>query len=392
MIRFSTHAMLVLLAVLPLVSHSQVKRKEAPLFDSSAFYDSAHHWYDIADDVRVITPLPNQPRYRTTEFTKIADNILLYQKANGGWPKNYDVRAVLTADQRQELLTSKDAINTTTFDNGVTHSHVEFLARVYTKTQNKAYGLACLKGIDYILSAQYANGGWPQFYPDTSGYRKYITFNDGAMIGVMKVLYDIALNLPAYGFVDAGRRERVRHAVARGIECILKCQIREADTLTAWCQQHDNRDFRPRNARAFEPASICNLESADIVLFLMRIDRPDRGIEAAIESAVQWFKKSQIHGIKLQTVGGPHAEYEYHSTDSDKVVVLDKSAPSLWPRFSELVTHRPLFCNRDARPVYSLAEVERERRTGYAWYTYAPAAVLKQYQAWVKRVRESSVE
>jgi len=44
-----------------------------------------------------------------------------------------------------------------------------------------------------------------------------------------------------------------------------------------------------------------------------------------------------------------------------------------------------LFCNRDSKVVYSLAEVARERRSGYAWYTYNPQKVLAKYPAWSQK-------
>ena len=75
----------------------------------------------------------------------------------------------------------------------------------------------------------------------------------------------------------------------------------------------------------------------------------------------------------------------YHSTEYDKVVVQDSNAPPIWTRFYELETHKPLFCNRDGTVVYSLNEVERERRTGYAWYVYDPQEILDLYPAWLER-------
>ena len=45
--------------------------------------------------------------------------------------------------------------------------------------------------IEFILTAQYANGGWPQFYPLQKNYSRYITFNDDAMAGIMFLLKDI---------------------------------------------------------------------------------------------------------------------------------------------------------------------------------------------------------
>jgi pectinesterase len=63
-------------------------------------------------------------------------------------------------------------------------------------------------------------------------------------------------------------------------------------------------------------------------------------------------------------------------------VVTDSAAPPIWTRYYQLKTHRPIFCNRDSKIVYSLAEVTRERRDGYGWYTYAPQSVLDEYPKW----------
>ena len=360
----------------------KVKKNQVP--GLADFQDSAHHWYDISEGENIIAPRKDQKKYDPAEVAKIADNILLYQKYNGGWPKNYDMRAILTPDQRDSVIKSKKALNTT-FDNGTTHSQIEYLAKAFALTKDERYKDACLKGLDYAIAAQYANGGFPQFYPDTSGYRKYITFNDGAMIGILEVFQRIVQKKEYYDFVDAGHAAKINEAYKKGIACILKCQIVEDGKLKAWCQQHDNVDYHPQNARKFEPACICNGESSEIVLFLMRIPHPDQEIIKAIQNAIQWFKDSEIHGIKVVEVDSPYVSYMYHSTRKDKVVVKDKNAPTIWTRYYELGTNTPIFCNRDTKIVYSLAEVERERRTGYGWYTYEPQKVLNKYPAWLKK-------
>jgi len=38
---------------------------------------------------------------------KIAENVLLYQRATGGWPKNYDREQDLTETQRVDVLNDK---------------------------------------------------------------------------------------------------------------------------------------------------------------------------------------------------------------------------------------------------------------------------------------------
>jgi PelA/Pel-15E family pectate lyase len=352
--------------------------------DISGFQDGSHHWYDIEDEDKVITALPDQPRYTPTYVRGIADNILLYQKSNGGWPKNYDMLAILTADQKRLIDSVKNDTNTT-FDNGATHSQVEFLASAYQKTDDQRYRDACLRGIDFILAAQYENGGWPQFYPDTSGYRKYITFNDGAMIGVMRVLHDILRNQSQYSFITGERREQVERAFDGGLDCILKCQVVQNGILTVWGEQHDNVDYHPQDARTFEPASLSGRESAEIALFLMSIGRPSKRVISAVNAAVHWISRSKILGVKVEEFKASVAHFKYRTVDYDRKVVNDPNAPPIWARLYEFNTNRPLFCNRDGKPVFSLAEVERERRTGYSWYVYEPAGVLDKYPAWQKK-------
>ncbi len=368
---------------------AQGNRTESENLDLSGFQDGAHHWYDIAEEDRLIVPLPGQRRYERGDIAGIADNILLFQNSNGGWPKNYDMRAVLTDEQKARVRAGFDERNTT-FDNGATHAQVKYLAGAYRITGDIRYRDACLRGIDFILDAQYPNGGWPQFYPDTSGYRKYITFNDGAMIGVMSLLLGMVDGSADFAFVDSLRLGRIRAALGAGMKCILACQIRRDGRRTVWCQQHDNSDLQPRGARTFEPAAFAGGESADIVHFLMRVADPDSTAIDAVTGAVEWYNRSAISGIRIETVEAPTMRYLYHTTSTDRIVVKDSTSPQIWARFYDLQSNRPVFCNRDGEMVSSLAEVERERRTGYSWYTYEPAEVLKQFESWRARLSASA--
>ena len=64
----------------------------------------------------------------------------------------------------------------------------------------------------------------------------------------------------------------------------------------------------------------------------------------------------------------------------------DPKAPPIWARFYTIKTNRPFMANRDGKKVYELSKVERERRTGYSWYGYWPASLLKKaYPRWRKR-------
>ena len=313
------------------------------------------------------------------EALRIADNFILYQRSSGGWPKNVDMTKVVSDSQRAAILREKNN-NDSTFDNGATYTQLTFLAQVYTAQHQERHRESFLKGFDFVLRAQYPNGGWPQFYPDLRGYHKHITFNDGAMIGVMKLLRDVAAAKPVYSFVDDARRASAAKAVEKGIECILKTQVIVNGRRTVWGAQHDEVTFASAPARTFEPASLSAGESVDIVRFLMSIKDRSPAVVDAVESAVRWFEESELKGIKwiekadASQPGG-----------IDRVVVKDPNA-SIWARFYEIGSNRPIFAGRDGVVKYELAQIEHERRTNYNWYVEGPSKLLKRdYPAWRKR-------
>jgi PelA/Pel-15E family pectate lyase len=310
---------------------------------------------------------------------RIADNLIVFQRDSGGWPKNIDMAAALSERQRADILKQRTA-DDSTIDNGATYTQLIFLARVYTTKQLARHKDSFLRGVDFLLEAQYENGGWPQYYPIKKGYYELITFNDDAMIGVMRVLHDIARKQPDYLFVGEQRRIRAEKAVETAIECILKTQVIVRGHRTVWCAQYDEVTLAPASARAFEPVSLSGQESVAIVRFLMEIENHDARVIGAIDSAITWFKSAQLNGIRWIETSGRQADY---------VIVKDAKAPPLWARFYEIETNRPVFAGRDGEIKYDVAEIERERRNGYRWYTDAPAKLLnKEYPEWVKRVAQ----
>ncbi|MBL62073.1 MAG: pectate lyase [Opitutae bacterium] len=309
-----------------------------------------------------------------------AENILLHQRNNGGWPKNYDRDKEPNKIAKTVLLALKKRSDTT-FDNGATHTEVRYLAKAFLKSGDPRYREAALKGIDFMLSAQYANGGWPQTHPKPSGYSAHITFNDGAMIGVMSILRDISREQQAYPFVNEKLRERCAQAVERGILCILKCQIVVDGKKTAWCAQHDEKTLVPRKARSYELPSISGAESVGVVHFLMDVDEPSPEIIAAVQGAVRWFDEAKLTGIREIRKEAKDTPKGY-----DKVVIEDTSALPMWARFYKIGTNQPIFCSRDGIPKKTLAEISYERRNGYSWLGYYPRDLLaKSYPSWQKR-------
>jgi PelA/Pel-15E family pectate lyase len=320
--------------------------------------------------------------YGSLEAVRIADNVLLYQRDTGGWPKNIEMASVLTEQERAGLVKLKKETDST-IDNSATYTQLAFLARVYTEKKLSRHKDAFLKGVDYLLKAQYDNGGWPQYYPTHPGYYTHITYNDNAMIGVMRLLRDIAKRKSAYLFVDEDHRLKAEKAVQKGIECILKTQVVAQGKLTVWCAQHDEVTLAPAPARKFEPVSLSGYESVGIVRFLMGIDHPGEQVIEAIESAVAWFEKSKITGIRWVEKPDPSKLHGF-----DRVAIKDPAASPLWARFYEIGTNRPIFTGRDSRIKYDVAEIEDERRNGYRWYVDEPAKLINvDYPTWRKKWR-----
>lgn len=319
--------------------------------------------------------------YAASDAQMIADTVLLHQHASGGWPKNRDMTQPPAAALAQDRETDEPTI-----DNGGTWTQLRFLARVHAAAPEgsparKHYAAAMQRGLDYLLDAQYENGGWPQFFPLRPGYYTHITFNDDAMVRVLELLRDVAAKTPEFTWIDAQRRARAEDAVQRGIDCILRCQIVVNGVRTVWCAQHDETTFAPAPARKFEPASFSGFESVAIVRLLMSVEPPTPEIIAAIEAAVAWFDLVKITGIRIATPPAPELPHGH-----DRVVVSDPAAPPLWARFYELGTNRPIFTGRDAIVRYALAEIEAERRGGYLWYTEAPARLLERdYPQWRRK-------
>ncbi|MBZ9730104.1 pectate lyase [Salegentibacter sp. JZCK2] len=320
--------------------------------------------------------------YASQNAKRIADNVLLYQNNNGGWLKNIDMAKRLDSQDKASLEEKKSGKFGTTIDNDATHTQMRYLAKVYDETGDKKYGDAFLKGVDFLLAAQYENGGWPQFYPVREGYYEHITFNDGAMMGVMNLLRDIAFQKEPYDFVDIERRQNAKEAIDKGLEVILKMQVRIDGKGTVWCAQHHREDLSPAKARDYELPSLSGGESVGIIKYLMEIQNPSDEVKMAIRESINWFKEHKITGKKVVFVDAPNLP-----GGRDRVVVNDPNGDPLWARFNEIGTGRPMFVGRDGIVKDELNEIEHERRMGYSYLkNYAQGLLETDYPAWEGRL------
>lgn len=351
--------------LLPFFMMVQTVMAQTSIFDqdwNDLIYDQADEWFE------------------SKEAIQVADNVLLYQRNVGGWSKNIEMHLPISEEEKIKLRKLKSVGIGATIDNDATVQELDFLSKVYSSNEDKRYKEAFIKGINYLLLAQYDNGGWPQFYPLEEGdYSTHITFNDNAMVNVMNVLSDVADQNNRFSIkLDDATISKAKLAFNKGIEVILKTQYLQDGKLTVWCAQHDENTFQPAKARSYELPSLSGSESVGIVLLLMEIENPSREIINAIEAAVVWFDKVKITGIRVE---------EFKNTEGlkDKKVIKDANAPALWARFYTLENNRPFFCDRDGIKKYSLAEIGYERRNGYGWYDDDPKEIFKKYKKWQLR-------
>jgi pectinesterase len=345
------------------------------LFIFTGFYAQVHDksW-------RSITENKDENWFATNEAIEIAENVLLYQREIGGWPKNIQIQNQLSIEEKQKLLALKSHPIECTTDNGATCQEMLYLSKMYKKNQDERYKTAFLKGLDYLLEAQYDNGGWPQFYPLMKGYYSHITYNDDSMVNILGLFREIKNHSNFYSINPSPEVvKKIELAFEKGIDCILKTQYKQNGELTSWCAQYNEVTLLPANARAYELISLSGKESVKIVLLLMSIENPNKDIIAAVESAVRWFEKTKITNIKLETVLTEDGK-------KNRVVVETKDAELLWARFMDIDTNAPFFCDRDGIKKATLAEIGSERRNGYAWYSDDAKTILKRYPIWKKQI------
>lgn len=302
--------------------------------------------------------------FRSAEGREALENILSWQTEHGDWPKNVNTADASYPGDRSKLRG--------TFDNGATTGELRVLARAFRLTNDTRYQKAFLAGFDHILAAQYANGGWPQYFPLRKGYYTHITFNDNCMIRLLIFLEDATTSEDSM-LLDPNRRSAARQAVKQGIDCIVKCQFILNGVPTVWCAQHDEKTLLPAKARSYELASLSGAESAGILRYLMSIKTPSPVVIRSVKAGTAWFAATKIEGLR------------YKKSGSQINLTPDPAARPLWARFYELKTNRPFFCDRNGIPKYNIKEIGDERRGGYSWYGHWGESVANDFRKWPHR-------
>lgn len=328
--------------------------------------------------------------YKTREAHTVADSVLAYQFPLGGWAKNQnwhqkpDAKKWIERANIRKQIASAEGIGST-IDNMSTTIEMLFLAKMYKATGEELYREAFMRGFEYLLEAQYDNGGWPQYYPlkkphkNGPDYSVHITYNDDAMSNVIKLMRDLAEGDKApYDALKLSETDikRAKASYDKAIQCIVNTQIRKDGQLTVWCQQHHFETLEPVQARAYEFPSFTGCkETADLVELLMGVKKPSPEVKNAVECAIEWLRNHAIKGYR-------HETYINADGKKDRRLVPDENAPLLWARNYDLETELPYFGDRDGKKHNNYADISHDRRNGYTWLSTDVQGVLDKYPAW----------
>lgn len=295
------------------------------------------------------------------DIDQYTSNMTTWQIANGGFYKAMasKYKSAYSGGQKSEWR-AKDGGDLGTIDNDATIQEMRLLATRYKETTNSNYKSTFKnsfnKALNFILTMQRASGGIPQVWPKRGNYSDQITLNDNAMVRVMVLMMDIANSASPFDtdIIDNATRGKMKAALDKAVNFLLKAQIVNNGNLTVWCAQHDTSSLAPVGARAYELASKSGSESAGAVWFLMNWPDQTEAIQNAIKGAIAWYKKTKVTGLYFNKKAGTFEK---------------RDGNVLWYRFYEVNSDDYFFCDRDgaSSKTQDFTKISEERRTGYQW-------------------------
>lgn len=316
-------------------------------------------------------------------------NMTTWQISNGGFYKAMadKYKSAYTSGNKSEWR-SKDGGDLGTIDNNATIQEMRLLAVRYKETTNSNYKATFKssfnKALNFILTMQRSTGGLPQVWPKRGNYSDHVTLNDNAMVRAMVTMMDIANRTSPFDsdIIDDATRNKMKSALDKAIDYLLKAQIVNNGNLTVWCAQHDTANYAPRPARAYELESKSGSESAGVVWFLMNWPEQTEAIQKAVKGAIAWYKKTRVVGLYFNKKAGTFEQ---------------RDGNVLWYRFYEVNNDNYFFCDRGgaSTKTQDFTKISEDRRTGYQWagdYGSALLSAESAYLAALEKVAGTYVE
>ncbi|MEI7420463.1 MAG: pectate lyase [Prolixibacteraceae bacterium] len=183
-----------------------------------------------------------------------------------------------------------------TFDDDVTQGATAFLLHLYKVTLDPTYFEPLKKALNFMLIAQYPNGGWPQRFPlrydyahdGFDDYTSNYTLNDDAMNNTINILIEAYEELGNEEYLEAARRGGDFFIISQGPE-----------QLPAWSEQYD-MNIQPDWARTHEPPAFGTRQTAHTVEMLMKLFlfTGDRRYLRPIPATLKWMESSKLQALE----------------------------------------------------------------------------------------------
>ncbi len=317
---------------------------------------------------------PNYDSSKKETIIQRATNAVSWQLDNGGWDKDYSLHISRAWNGSEKKITkgwTASGKDLGTIDNDGTYSEMRLIAEAYRlstdEAQKKLFLDSFNKAFAFLQNLQYPTGGFAQVYPRRGQYSDNVTYNDNAMISVLKLLQDITKqNYPfdQGGIANTNMQQLASTMVAKGVEYILESQIVVGGTKTAWCAQHHPTTYAPVKARAYEHPSISGSESVEIAKFLLTLVDNAKA-QSAAKAAIAYLDSVKLENTSYDAETAPY----FFETEGE----------TIWYRFYEIGTNKGIFSDMSGEIFYDVSKIDAERRTGYNWCVDTPKKLLKVY-------------
>ena len=318
---------------------------------------------------------PNYDSAKKESIIKQATYAVSWQLDNGGWDKDYSLHISRAWNGTESKKTKGWIVNGTilgTIDNDGTYSEMRLIAEAYRlstdETQKKLFLDSFNKAFAFLQNLQYPTGGFAQVYPRRGNYSDNVTFNDDAMVNVLRLLQDISKQKYPFdqgGIADAEKQQLSATMMQKGVQYILDSQIVVNGTKTAWCAQHHPQTYAPAQARAYEHPSISGSESVGIIKFLLTLVDNAKA-QSAAKAAIAY-----LDSVKLE-----------NTTYDDEVApyLIEEQGAATWYRFYEIGTNKGIFSNKSTGAIYyDINKLTDSDRTSYSWCVDTPKKLIKVY-------------
>ncbi len=303
-----------------------------------------------------------------------ATNAVTWQLDNGGWDKDYSLHVTRAWNGTESKITKGWSVNGAplgTIDNDATYSEMRLIAEAYLlstdATQKQTFLDSFNKAFAFLQDLQYPTGGFAQVYPRRNNYSDNVTFNDNAMVSVLKLLQDITKQRYPFsqgGIADSATQQLAKTMMDKGTEYILESQIVANGVKTAWCAQHHPTTYAPVKARAYEHPSISGSESVEIIKFLLTLTDNAKA-QSSAKSAIAYLDSVKLSNMTYDSSVEPY--------------IFAKEGETIWYRFYEIGTNKGIFSDMSGVVYYDISQITEERRTGYNWCVDTPKKLLRVY-------------